>query len=208
MPTDDLYPGFHTLDQRGHWDEATCRVILDRVHNVPPFHHFNAHQQVTLQALCDRVVPQSFRPAERRIPIAPWIDQNCSKTSLEGYRFDDMPPNPTAWEWGLEGLDQTSQALFQTLFINLDGDQQDQVLHSIRGGSPPGEIWQKMPARRWWIYTALRQITGIYYAHPTAWDEIGFGGPAYPRGYFALNFGEPEPWEVEENPNAQKDKDQ
>jgi hypothetical protein len=29
----------------------------------------------------------------------------------------------------------------------------------------------------------------VCYAHPYAWDEIGFGGPAYPRGYGALNFG-------------------
>ena len=37
-----------------------------------------------------------------------------------------------------------------------------------------------------------------YYAHPWAWDEIGFGGPAYPRGYMRLEHGLPEPWEVEE----------
>ena len=38
----------------------------------------------------------------------------------------------------------------------------------------------------------------VYYAHPWAWDEIGFGGPAYPRGYMRLEGGMPEPWEVEE----------
>jgi hypothetical protein len=37
-----------------------------------------------------------------------------------------------------------------------------------------------------------------YYAHPWAWDEVGFGGPAYPRAYTRLERGEPEPWEVEE----------
>ncbi len=204
MPGDHLYPDFHTLDQRGHWDDATRKVILDRVQNVPPFRHFNPHQQAILQALCARVAPQAFRPDERRIPIAPWIDQACSTTTLEGFQFDDMPANAAAWDLGLEGLDQTAQALFQSGFAALDEGRQDEVLQSVRGGSPPGEVWRKLPARRWWIYTALRQITGIYYAHPTAWDEIGFGGPAYPRGYFALNFGEPEPWEAEERPDDQK----
>ncbi len=33
---------------------------------------------------------------------------------------------------------------------------------------------------------------------PYAWDEVGFGGPAYPRGYMRLEGGKPEPWEVEE----------
>ncbi|MDQ6943705.1 MAG: gluconate 2-dehydrogenase subunit 3 family protein, partial [Candidatus Eremiobacteraeota bacterium] len=37
-----------------------------------------------------------------------------------------------------------------------------------------------------------------YYAHPWAWDEIGFGGPAYPRAYMRLERGEPEPWETNE----------
>jgi hypothetical protein len=37
-----------------------------------------------------------------------------------------------------------------------------------------------------------------YYAHPWAWDEVGFGGPAYPRAYTRLEDGRPEPWEKPE----------
>ncbi len=44
----------------------------------------------------------------------------------------------------------------------------------------------------------VTDVVAVYYAHPWAWDEIGFGGPAYPRGYMRLEEGEPEPWEVEE----------
>ncbi len=198
MSIHNRYPDSNILDQRGHWDEATRRVVLDRVHNVPPFRHFEEHQRVTLEALCSRVVPQDWKPADRRVPIAPWIDAHVSARSLDGFRFDDMPDNATAWEWGLYGLDETAEAIFHAQFVALDGQSQDQVLEAIRGGSPPGAVWRRMPARRWWTYVALRQITGIYYAHPYAWDEIGFGGPAYPRGYIALNHGAPEPWEARE----------
>jgi len=111
-----------------------------------------------------------------------------------------MPSNEQAWTWGLLGLDQTANALFgdNVRFSSLAEKQQHQVLESIRVGDPPGDVWQRMPARRWWVLVALRQITAVYYAHPYAWDEIGFGGPAYPRGYVALNFGNPEPWELRE----------
>jgi hypothetical protein len=51
------YPDADILAQRGHWDDATRRVVLDRVHNVPPFRHFRPHQQATLEALCARVIP-------------------------------------------------------------------------------------------------------------------------------------------------------
>jgi hypothetical protein len=44
----------------------------------------------------------------------------------------------------------------------------------------------------------MRYACSAFYAHPWAWNEIGFGGPAYPRGYKYLALGAREPWEVEE----------
>lgn len=196
----DHYPDADILSQRGHWDDATRHVVMDRVHNVPSFQHFGPQQQATLEALCDRLIPQSHKPPERRVPIARWIDLNTGKEAIAGFQFDDMPPNPDAWNWGLEGLNETSRELFSMDFVDLDAGKQDEVLEAVRKGDPPGEVWKRMPAGRWWINVALRQVCGVYYSHPQAWDEIGFGGPAYPRGYFALNFGAPEPWEPREIP--------
>jgi hypothetical protein len=194
----ERYPGADVLGQRGHWDHATREVVLDRVHNVPLYRFFDPKQRATLEALCARVVPQTHRPAARSVPIAPWIDQRCARGAHEGFRLEDMPSDADAWTLGLEGLDQTAHALRGAPFAQLDPSGQVDVLQAIRNGEPPGEVWQRLPARRWWVFIALRQITAIYYAHPYAWDEIGFGGPAYPRGYFALNFGAPEPWEARE----------
>ena len=50
---------------------------------------------------------------------------------------------------------------------------------------------------RFWVLL-VQDCVDAYYSHPWAWDEIGFGGPAYPRAYMRLERGEPEPWEVEE----------
>jgi hypothetical protein len=198
MALRNRYPGADVLAQVGHWDEATRAVVLDRVRNVPAFRLFDAAERATLEALCARVVPQAHRPPDRRVPIAPWIDRLCLDDRHDGFRFDDMPDNPTAWRWGLAGLDQTARALFGRAFAALDGPDQDRALAAVRAGDPPGAVWARMPAGRWWVYVALRQVTGVYYSHPVAWDEIGFGGPAYPRGYMALSFGRPEPWEARE----------
>lgn len=43
-----------------------------------------------------------------------------------------------------------------------------------------------------------RDIVLAYYAHPTAWSEIGWGGPASPRGYVRMDFNERDPWEAAE----------
>ena len=44
----------------------------------------------------------------------------------------------------------------------------------------------------------IPDIVGAYYAHPVAWNEIGFGGPAAPRGYVRLDFDRRDPWEASE----------
>lgn len=194
----DRYPGADALGQSDQWDDATRDVVLDRVHNVPPFRHFDDRARATLEALCRRVIPQEHRPAERRVPIAPWIDDRCAEAEIGGTRFDDMPDEATAWALGLDGLDDTARILRGAPFAELDADGQDAVLEAVRGGDPPGHAWTQLPATRFWLHVALQAISGVYYSHPTAWDEIGFGGPAYPRGYTALDFGAREPWEAEE----------
>jgi hypothetical protein len=32
----------------------------------------------------------------------------------------------------------------------------------------------------------MRAALAAFYSHPWAWNEIGFGGPAYPRGFMRL----------------------
>ncbi len=50
MPIENRYPDADILQQRGHWDEATRRVVLDRVYNVPEFKHFSDRQRAALEA--------------------------------------------------------------------------------------------------------------------------------------------------------------
>ena len=41
----------------------------------------------------------------------------------------------------------------------------------------------------------MRYACTAFYSHPWAWNEIGFGGPAYPRGYKNIGLDRREPWE-------------
>ena len=94
---------------------------------------------------------------------------------------------------------QIAQHMYQKPFIDLGPIEQESVLKTLHDGLPPAgdEIWQALPVHRFWLLL-VQDVVGAYYAHPYAWDEIGFGGPAYPRGYMRLEGGEPEPWEVKE----------
>jgi gluconate 2-dehydrogenase subunit 3-like protein len=60
--------------------------------------------------------------------------------------------------------------------------------------------WHGLPAAHVWsLWT--RYICTAFYSHPWAWNEIGFPGPAYPRGYKNAHVGGREPFEVaDKNP--------
>ena len=89
--------------------------------------------------------------------------------------------------------------MFNKPFTELEPLEQDQALKTIHDCNPPAgeEIWQKMSVMHFWMLI-MQDVADAYYAHPYAWDEIGFGGPAYPRGYMRLEGGKPEPWETYE----------
>jgi hypothetical protein len=42
----------------------------------------------------------------------------------------------------------------------------------------------------------LHEAVSVYYAHPAAWSEIGFGGPASPRGYVRIEADRRDSWEA------------
>jgi hypothetical protein len=193
------YPGFQTLSQQAYWDEATRKVVLDRVKNVPPIRFFSAEQARLMQAVCDRLLPQDDRDAEHKISVVNYIDDRLYNRRIDGYRFEDMPDDHEAHLLGLQAIEAIAQHLFHQSFVQLESREQDQVLQTIHDGNPPAaeDIWKKMSVSRFWMLL-MQDVVDAYYAHPYAWDEIGFGGPAYPRGYMRLEGGKPEPWEVEE----------
>lgn len=193
------YPGFSTLAQQKFWDDATRQVVLKRVNEPPPIRFFSPEEARLMQAVIDRIIPQDDRDDDHRIPILNVIGDRLYHNRIDGYRYDDMPPDGEAHRLGLQAIEAIAQEMHSQHFVDLPPDQQDRVLLSIHDCQPPAahDIWARMSCQRYWMLLVQDCIEG-YYAHPWAWDEIGFGGPAYPRGYMRLEHGRPEPWEVEE----------
>jgi hypothetical protein len=194
------YPGFSTLGQQKFWDAATRRKVLARVDEVPPIRFFTPEETQLLEAVVAHVMPQDDRFPARRIPIVPRIDERLHQGRTPGYRFAKMPPDGDAYRLGLEAIGQMGQTSYHRPFLELSWREQDELLKSIHDAKPKdgaAEIWERMPVHRYWALL-VQDCVEHYYAHPWAWDEIGFGGPAYPRAYMRLERGEPEPWEVEE----------
>jgi len=193
------YAGYSTLAQQSFWDAATRKTVLNRLGPPPAIRFFNREQADLLQCICIHLLPQDDREISRQIPIVPHIDDRLYEKRIPGFRFADMPPDGEAYKHGLAAIETMAQERFGQEFLKISWEEQEQILRSIHDGKlgAADKIWQKLPADRFWKLL-MEDCVEIYYAHPWSWDEIGFGGPAYPRGYMRLERGEPEDWEVEE----------
>ena len=193
------YPGFSTLGQQKFWDATTRALVLDRVERTPEIRFFDPAQARTLEALCERVLPQDDRDAAHRIPIVPQIDRRLHAGETDGYRYEDMPPDREAYRRALRAIDATARALHGRDFAALAARERDEILLALHDGTTLAapEAWAGLAIGRFWMML-VADCSEAYYSHPWAWDEIGFGGPAYPRAYVRLERGEPESWEVRE----------
>jgi hypothetical protein len=178
------YPDWDVLEQAGHWDEVTRRVVLARVEEPPPFKFFDEDEQRTLKALCDTVTAQDHEP---RIPVLSMIDAKLHAGQLDGFQYADMPDDRDVWRIVARGLGESG-------FADAQPEAQRELVEHFSKGELSGGAWDELEvATAWKIVT--RAMLGAFYSHPWAWNEIGFGGPAYPRGYAALGVGKTEGWE-------------
>jgi hypothetical protein len=185
------YPDWDVLSQQDHWDEVTRTVVLERVEKVPPFRFFDEREQLTLKAFCDRVTAQDKEP---RIPVLSMVDAKMHAGELDGYQFAGMPDDRDVWRIVARGLDETALQAGGHDFARLSDEAQRQIVERMSEGQLEGGAWEELDVSTAWS-VVTRAILSAFYSHPWAWNEIGFGGPAYPRGYAALGVGTKEHWE-------------
>jgi hypothetical protein len=173
------YPDFDVLEAADDWDEATRKVVLARLDPPGPLRFFGPEEEAALRALCDVTTAQDGEP---RVPVAESVDAKLADGKLVGYRYDDMPDDRDTWHRVLAGLDHTARERHGLDFADLDRAQQEAVVGEFADGSLTGGAWDTLNVSRAWT-VCMRAILSGLYSHPWAWNEIGFGGPAYPRGY-------------------------
>jgi len=193
------YPDHDVLSQARHWDERTRAVVFDRVENVPPIRFFTAAEAAALGAFCDVVTAQD---AEPRVPVLAMVDDKLHHGRLDGYRYDDMPDDRETWRLVARGLDEEARRRGARSYAEADDDVQQAIVASLAEGDLHGGAWEALNVTRAWA-VVMRAVLAAFYSHPWAWNEIGFGGPAYPRGYASfgsphLAHGEAESWEGRE----------
>ncbi len=182
------YPNFDVLATTEHWDEHTRRVVLQRVAKAPAVRFFSAREAQTLRAFCDVVLGQDAQP---RIPVLEMVDEKLHAGRLDGFRYADMPPDPETWRRVAANLDESARAAGAEGGFAVAGVE---LQHELVERFSEGRLEWDLPVSRAWS-VVMRMVLAAFYSHPWAWNEIGFGGPAYPRGFARLAPGQRDHWE-------------
>jgi Gluconate 2-dehydrogenase subunit 3 len=196
----DLYPGYDVLAKRHtpSWNEQTRDAIERRLAIGHDRHRFFTDEEwPTLCAICGRIVPQ---PAEKRdpIPVPALVDDKMHNNARDGYRDASLPKMQEAWRRGIAALDEEAHARYGVRFHGLAPPEQDELLRAAGRGELKCAAWGGMPSDVFFQRRILSDLVSAYYSHPTAWNEIGWGGPASPRGYVRMDFNRRDPWEAAE----------
>lgn len=184
------FPGFDVVGQAKHWDDVTTAVVLARLGMPPDIRFFSAAEEATASSLCDQLLGQWEEP---RIAVVNMIDARLADDQTDGWHYKGMPPDAQAWRESLAALDADSTERYGRIFAEASREDQAAILQAVQDlGTDP---WHGTSAKRIWsLWT--RYACTAFYSHPWAWEEIGFAGPAYPRGYKNAGIDRLEPFEV------------
>jgi hypothetical protein len=179
------FPDYDVLSNQRHWDEVTRKVVTDRVDEVPPIRFFTPAEGACLGPFLDVVLAQDSEP---RIPVLAMVDEKLYEGKLDGYQYADMPDDRETWRLVARGLDETAREHGATSYATGGEDLQHDIVGELADGKLSGGAWGEVNVSRAWS-VVMRGALSEFYSHPWAWNEIGFGGPAYPRGYMRRQVG-------------------
>lgn len=136
--------------------------------------------------MADLLVAQYDEP---RVPVVEMVDKRLMADETDGWHYADLPEDGEAWRKSLAALDHQATADHGVRFAQLSLGRQAALVQAVQDA----DRWHGFTAKHLWsLWT--RYVCTAFYSHPWAWNEMGFGGPAYPRGYQNLGLDRPEGW--------------
>jgi hypothetical protein len=196
------FPGFDVLSEAARWDTVTADVVMSRTGPPPAPQFFTHTEQACAAALLDQLTGQCDQgqsdegqgDEHLRVPVLQMIDARLAADETDGWRYADMPEDGQAWRDTLGYLDKDAHARCGSSFAAAPERDQRAMIQAVQDGADGGN-WHGLAAARVWSLWTRYACTALY-SHPHAWSEIGFPGPAYPRGYKNMGVGRLEPFEV------------
>ena len=187
------YPAYDVMALQDEWDSNTKEIVLKRLGPFPKAKFLKKDEEELIAKIAEHII------YDNRADILQWIvhhsDQKLYSTIGEGDRKPETPSERDLIRQGLKAIYKLAKTKHNKNFLEISTKEQFEIMAALQlGKAEQLPEWSKIPQKE--LFKKLAElIVSAYYSHPTIWSEIGYGGPAYPRGYYRVEFGLTDPWE-------------
>lgn len=153
MPTD------HPLDRRDFLKAAAAAAAAfsvgacGRPGDTLPGGVLDAAQRRTLAALCGQIIPPDDYPGAVEAGVVEFIDRQLASHYAHYLAFYAM---------GVQGVDQTAQALAGAPLADLASERQIEVLKALEDGTAAGAIWKETSSETFFRLVVAHTMYGFY----------------------------------------------
>lgn len=192
------YPSFNVMDERKAWDDHTRSIVESRLNIAKNTYQFLSPDEAVLLELISSVLMDDDRK-DIILYIVRHMDETLYASIGESQRKPGIPEAKILIRDGLKKLEEYAYAQTDNnkSFRQLtDTDHKKLLEHVSKGTAQPDSVWATAHQKD--FFQKILQLTiEAYCSHPTIWSEIGYAGPAYPRGYVRADIGHLDPWEAQ-----------
>lgn len=189
------YSSYNVMKEQDHWDDHTREIVLKRLDVQGSLQKLTGEEVDLIRAFAALLVDDAR--SQLMDYVVKHFDQQFSTDIGEAERKTDVPPARQLIKDGLAAVNHLAQREHQSPFCEIAAEKQIALLVGMESDTVTLQTPQgaAVPASAFFNKMLLETVKA-YYSHPQVWSEIGYGGPAYPRGYVRSEFGLTDPWEA------------
>lgn len=189
------YPSYDVMREKNEWDNHTQRIVSSRVVREDNYQFLSMVEAECIRKVCCLLLGDVRGDIIQYVLCH--IDQTLNKASGEGQRKDGVLPEAELLRKGCKALDQTAIQSHGRAFFHIEDNIAQEMLQLLSENQLQGQdIWNEVDQKAL-FQKCLKLAIEAYYSHPVVWSEMGYGGPAYPRGYIRTHLNKLDPWEAQ-----------
>ena len=181
-PKKTYYPKYDVLEQFHEWDAYTQQVIQQRL-SQSDVSFFSEQEKMLLLAIYPILFPSHL--GEIKTNVIEIVDQRIQHGDIQGFVKGTRHQKVDVIKGGLQNIFEHTYTLWHKPFSQLKKEQQIAFIENLRNNQGFLNIWEEYSPQLF-FKTLMQELIPIVYSDPNIWSRIGYGGPAYPRGYYAF----------------------
>jgi gluconate 2-dehydrogenase gamma chain len=169
---------------------AAASPMISCTSTESPWRFFSQQEALTLEAICERIIPSDQDPGATQAGVVNYIDRQ-----IMGH-FKRLQK---AYREGLAAVDQTSLALFSKRFVDLSAELQITLLAALEKNEVPADLWEGHSAKRFFELVVAHAMQGFYgdprhggNRNTVSWRMLGVPYPPI-RGRLQYDLTKPSP---------------